>query len=107
MRILYLHQHFSTPAGSTATRAFQHAAALAAAGHAVTLACGRYKGAVSGLDGPWRLGRRQGRVAGFEVVEYDIRCGNAQTLGARSLAFLRFAFAAARLALTRPWDLVI
>ncbi|MBU8537205.1 glycosyltransferase family 4 protein [Roseomonas tokyonensis] len=111
MRILYLHQHFSTPAGSTATRAFHHAGALAAAGHRVTLACGRYDGAVTGLSGPFRQGRRQGRVGNFEVVEYDIRCGNSQKLMARTGAFLRFAAATTRLALagvpTGPWDLIL
>jgi hypothetical protein len=35
MHILYLHQHFSTPAGSTATRSFAFARALAARGHRV------------------------------------------------------------------------
>ena len=107
LRILYLHQHFSTPAGSTATRAFLHAGALARAGHAVTLACGRYEGAESGLAGPFRRGRRQGEVAGFEVVQFDIPCGNAQPLAARSRAFLRFALAASGLALRRHWDLVL
>ncbi|WP_439597537.1 glycosyltransferase family 4 protein [Falsiroseomonas sp.] len=111
LRILYLHQHFSTPAGSTATRAFHHAGALAAAGHRVTLACGRYDGAVTGLNGPFRQGRRKGHVAGFAVVEHDIRSGNDQRLLARTGAFLRFAAATARLALAGspegPWDLIL
>ena len=54
-RILYLHQHFSTPEGATATRAFAQARALAAAGHRVTLACGGYAGARTGLDGYFEL----------------------------------------------------
>lgn len=106
LRILYLHQHFSTPAGSTATRAYHHAAALAAAGHSVTLACGRYDGAVTGIEAPFQSGRRSGRVAGFAVVEFDLPCGNARSLGARASAFLRFAAAATRLALGQRWDLV-
>ena len=53
------------------------AQALAARGHAVTLACGQYAGAVTGLDGPFRRGRREGVVAGFRVVEWAIPCGNA------------------------------
>lgn len=107
LRILYLHQHFSTPNGTTATRAWHHASALAAAGHSVTLACGRYDGAITGLDGPFRRGRRQGRVGGFEVVEFDIRCGNSQALVARTGAFLGFAVAASRMVLAGRWDLVI
>jgi glycosyltransferase involved in cell wall biosynthesis len=107
LRILYLHQHFSRPEGSTATRSFHAASALAAAGHAVTLACGRHQGAVSGLQGPFRDGLRRGVTEGFGLAEFDIHYRNAQGLAVRSLAFLRFAARATRLALAEPWDLVI
>jgi glycosyltransferase involved in cell wall biosynthesis len=107
MHILYLHQHFSTPYGSTATRSFAFARALAARGHRVTLASGRYQGAETGLSGPFRKGRREGRVAAFQVVEWDIPYANAMGIAARSIAFLRYAAAAARLALREKPDLVI
>lgn len=106
-RLLYLHQHFSTPAGGTATRSHAQARALVRAGHAVTLATGRFEGAVTGLDTPFRRGRREGLVDGFRVVEFDIRYGNAMGLAARSLAFLRYAARATRLAVSEPWDGVI
>jgi glycosyltransferase involved in cell wall biosynthesis len=107
MHILYLHQHFSTPAGSTATRSFAFARALAARGHHVTLATGRCQGAETGLSGPFRRGRREGRVAGFQVVEWDIPYANAMGIAARSAAFLRYAAAATRLALREKPDLII
>ena len=107
MKLLYLHQHFSTPAGSTATRSFAMARALAQRGHAVTLACGQYSGAVTGLTGAFQHGRREGQVAGFRVVEFAIPCGNAQSMPARMLAFLRFAARAALLARGERFDLVI
>jgi glycosyltransferase involved in cell wall biosynthesis len=107
MRILYLHQHHSGPGGSTATRSDGLSRALAARGHAVTLACGRYEGAVSGLDGPFRRGRREGRVGAVHVVEFDIACGNTMGLRARAGAFLRFAARATRLALRGEFDLVV
>jgi glycosyltransferase involved in cell wall biosynthesis len=107
MHILYLHQHFSTPEGSTATRSFAFARALAAAGHRVTLVTGRYQGAQTGLSGAFRHGRRQGRVAGFEVVECDIPYANAMGFAARTTAFLRYAVAAGRLALRLKPDLVV
>jgi glycosyltransferase involved in cell wall biosynthesis len=107
MHILYLHQHFSTPAGSTATRSFAFARALVARGHRVTLATGRYQGAESGLAGPFRKGRREGRVAGFQVVEWDIAYANAMGIAARGAAFLRYAAAAARFALRERPDLII
>ena len=106
-RILYLHQHFSTPQGAAGTRSHAMARALAQRGHAVTLASGQWQGAVTGLEGAFRGGARRGRVAGFEVVEFAIPCGNAQGLPARSAAFLRYAARAARLAARPGWDLVI
>lgn len=106
-RILYLHQHFSTPAGATATRSHAFARALGQAGHAVTLACGQWQGAVTGLAGPFRRGSRSGRVGVFEVVEWDIPCGNAMGEAARIAAFLRYAARATRMALRAGWDLVI
>jgi glycosyltransferase involved in cell wall biosynthesis len=107
VRILYLHQHHSGPAGSTATRSDGLARALAARGHAVTLACGRYDGAVSGLDGPFRRDCREGTHGGVRVVEFDIPCGNAMPLRARAGAFLRFAARATPLALRAEFDLVV
>ncbi|WP_308219873.1 glycosyltransferase family 4 protein [Roseomonas populi] len=107
LNLLYLHQHYSGPGGATATRAHAMARALAARGHAVTLACGRYEGAETGLSGPFRRGVREGRVAGFRVVEFDIPCGNAQGLGARTGAFLRYAHRAARLAMRERFDLAL
>ncbi len=107
MRILYLHQHFSTPAGSTATRSYAFARALAQRGHDVTLLCGRYQGAETGVQGAFARGQRAGRVAGFQVVECDIRCGNDMTLPARARAFLRYASAASRYAWRHRPDLII
>lgn len=107
IRLLYLHQHFSHPEGSTATRSYLHARALAAAGHHVTLACGRYAGAVTGLHGPFRHGRRKGVVDGVRLIEFDIPCANAQPLRARTVAFLRYAAAVAPLALSGRHDLII
>lgn len=107
MRVLYLHQHFSTPAGATATRSFAMARALAARGHEVTLACGQYAGAVTGLTGRFHGGRRDGPVGGFRVVEYAIPCGNAQGPVGRAAAFLGYAARATGLALAGAWDVVI
>lgn len=107
LRVLYLHQHFSTPAGATGTRSFALARALAARGHAVSVACGGYDGACTGLDGRFRRGRREGRVGGFRVVEFAIPCGNAQGFAARGGAFLRYAARASALALSAPWDVVV
>ncbi|WP_207539741.1 glycosyltransferase family 4 protein [Sabulicella rubraurantiaca] len=105
-RILYLHQHFSTPEGGTATRSYAQARALARAGHEVTVATGRFAGAETGLSGPFRFGRREGMVDGFRVVEWDIPYEGGMGLGARGLAFARYALRALPPALSGH-DLVI
>jgi glycosyltransferase involved in cell wall biosynthesis len=107
LRILYLHQHFSRPEGSTGTRSFLHAAALAAAGHEVTVACGSYRGADTGLRGRFHGGERVGAMEGFLVREFDIPYANAFDMRARMRAFFRFTQAATRLALREPWDLIL
>jgi len=107
MHILYLHQHFSTPNGSTATRSFAFARALVARGHRVTLATGRYQGAETELAGAFRKGRREGRVAGFQVVEFDIPYANAMGVAARGAAFLRYAMVATRLVFRVKPDVII
>jgi glycosyltransferase involved in cell wall biosynthesis len=83
------------------------ARAMAARGHEVTLACGRYEGAETGLSGPFRAGRREGRTAGFRVVEFDIPYANGQGLVARTGAFLRYARRALGLALDGGFDLLL
>jgi glycosyltransferase involved in cell wall biosynthesis len=107
MRILYLHQPYSAPSGAVSTRAHAMARALAEAGHEVTLACASYAGAETGLSGPFRFGRREGRVpGGFRVVEVAAPGGNARPLPARALSFAGFAAAAGWLALGR-WDGIV
>lgn len=82
------------------------ARSLAQRGHEVTLACGRYEGAETGLAGPFLHGRREGMVAGFRVVEFAVPYRNAMGLGRRLLAFLHYAARATALA-RGQWDVVI
>jgi glycosyltransferase involved in cell wall biosynthesis len=107
LRVLYLHQHHSTPAGATATRSHAMARDLAARGHRVTVACGQYAGAVSGLEGPFRWGVREGRVNAWRVREYAIAAGNAQGAGRRLGAWLGYAARASALVLSGGWDVVV
>lgn len=106
MRVLYVHQHFSTRDGATATRSYEMAKALLAAGHEVTLVCGSYAQGDTGLTGPFVHGRRRGRVEGIAVVELALPYGNHLGLWRRSAVFARFALAAIGLALTEPCDVI-
>lgn len=106
MKVLYFHQHFSTPKGSTGTRSYEMARRLLARGHRVTMVCGRYKGGETGLHAPFVVGARRGIVDGFEVVELDLDYSNHQGLLKRTWQFLSFAFRSVRIAFTEDYDLL-
>lgn len=106
MKILYFHQHFSTPAGSTGTRSYEMARALVEAGHDVTMICGSYNGGISGLNGSFKQGKRVGLVDGIQVVELELVYSNYQSLAKRSWVFLKFALRSIGIALHEPCDLI-
>lgn len=106
MRVLYFHQHFATPQGSSGTRSYEFARALSARGHQVTMVCGSH--ALAGLDLPWdaRAGWSRGDVDGIDVISLPLAYSNRDSLLRRGWTFLRFAATSVRLALTEPADLV-
>jgi glycosyltransferase involved in cell wall biosynthesis len=106
VRLLYIHQHFSTPDGTVGNRSYAFARAAIARGHRVTMLCGGYVGASTGLDGPFSRGVREGMVDGIRVVEFAAPAGNAQRLATRAWHFARFASAAALRAPREEADLV-
>lgn len=106
MKILYFHQHFSTPRGATGIRSYEMAKALIARGHECVMICGSYIGGESGLDGSFIRGRRDGVVDGIKVVEFDLAYSNDDGFIKRSLLFLVFAFRSIVLAMTERYDLV-
>jgi len=112
MRVLYFHQHFTTPRGASGTRSYEFARALAARGHEVVMVCGATSGTVTGLPPPadgadGAEGKiRRGFVDGFEVVALPAPYSNRDSLPRRALGFAKFALRAAALALREPCDLV-
>jgi glycosyltransferase involved in cell wall biosynthesis len=107
MRILYYHQHFSTPEGATGTRSYEMAQQLILHGHAVTMVCGTYQGGYTGLTGTFSNGKRQGIVKGIDVIELLLPYSNYDSFFKRSLTFLRFAIKSIWIALTMQYDLVL
>jgi glycosyltransferase involved in cell wall biosynthesis len=106
MKVLYFHQHFSTPEGATGTRSYQMAKALVARGHEVMMVCGSYQGSVTGLADSFVAGKRQGSVDGIHVVEFQIPYSNADGFLKRTKLFLTFALRSVKLALTEKYDLL-
>ena len=106
MNVLYFHQHFSTPAGSTGTRSYEMAQRLLARGHQVTMVCGSGQMAKSGLQGDPENGIRRGMVDGIQVIELCLPYSNYDSLLQRSLTFVRFALRSVALALKLDYDLI-
>lgn len=106
MHVLYFHQHFSTPQGSSGTRSYEMAQALLRAGHSVTMVCGSYAQGNTGLKVPFVKGRRRGTVDGIDVIEFDLDYGNHMGFGQRIKVFSKFALGSVSVALREPADVV-
>jgi len=106
MKILYFHQHFSTPQGATGIRSYEMAKKLIKKGHDVTVVCGSYSGGNTGLANDFINGQRRGNVDGIDVIEFSLDYSNSQTFFQRTMAFAKFAYRSIKLSLTLDYDLV-
>lgn len=106
MRVLYFHQHFSTPEGAAGTRSYEMAQALVDSGHSVTMVCGNYAQGKTGLNMPFTRGRRRGVVDGIDVIEFDLKYGNHMGFFQRLWVFLRYATGAIGVSLWERADVV-
>lgn len=106
MRVLYFHQHFTTPDGSGGTRSYEFARALIARGHSVTMVCG--KNDRDGLALPFDSKRNwsRGTVDGIDVIAMPLPYSNRDSLSKRALLFLKFAFRSTWLALREDFDVL-
>ena len=106
MKILYFHQHFSTPKGSTGNRSYAMARALIAQGHEVTMVCGLYGGGATGLSGKPVKGKLTGTVDGIKIIAFDLPYSNKDGFIKRAMTFLKFATKSIGIAMTHKYDLV-
>ncbi len=98
MRIVYLHQYFVTPEMPGGTRSYEMARRLVEAGHQVDLLTTDRGASESG----WRVNEH----AGIRVHWAGIPYSNHMSYGKRVGAFCRFAWHAARRAITLDADVV-
>lgn len=107
MRVVYFHQHFSTPSGAAGTRSYEMARRLVSHGHEVLMVCGSYGQGKTGLDGPFRDGRREGNVDGIHVVEFELSYSNQDGFLKRTMTFLRYSLSAIGVALRERYDVSV
>lgn len=106
MRVLYVHQHFTTPEGASGTRSFEFARRLIARGHQVTILCGSNAMASTGIGSPFVGGRREGAYDGIQIIEIEVPYSNYDGVVTRAAKFVRFAVTSVGTALTRDFDLI-
>lgn len=106
MKVIYFHQHFSTPKGSAGIRSYEMARRLLARGHQVTMVCGSYGGGETGLSQPFDGGRRRGTVDGIDIIEFDLAYSNTDGFVKRGLTFVKFALRSIGLAFTEQYDML-
>lgn len=106
MKILYFHQYFSTPKGSSGLRSYAMAQALIRDGHSVTMVCGSSKNGSTGLTIPFTNGVRRGVVEGINVIEFNISASNSMLFHQRAQSFLKFALKSIKVALKEDYDII-
>ncbi len=106
MKILYFHQHFSTPKGSAGIRSYAMAQSLIRNGHQVTMVCGSFGAGQTGLTQSFNKGMRRGVVDGIDIIEFELPYSNSLSFLKRILIFLSFAFKSIKVALTEQYDVV-
>ncbi|MHC4184107.1 MAG: glycosyltransferase family 4 protein, partial [Planctomycetota bacterium] len=87
MHILYIHQHFAIPKGSTGTRSYEFARRWVASGHKVTIITGHYD--IGGLEESRGLFNRK-IIDGINVRIVGIKYSNKQSFLRRIISFIMF-----------------
>ncbi len=106
MKILYIHQYFSTPDGATGLRSFYAAQEFLKRGHHIDVLCTGYDSSNTGLTGPFEKGFRTGTVDGLHVIEAEVKLSNKLNLFQRALRFLKFSAFSCRVALSGKYDMI-
>ena len=103
MKILIYHQYFISRDGAGGTRTYENGKALIEAGHSVTVVCGSGH---SGLVSDYKNGVRSGSVDGIQVIQFDTKYSNYQSMPRRALSFLSFILRSSHLIFTLDYDLI-
>ncbi len=106
MRILYFHQHFTTPVGAGGTRSYEFARALVERGHQVTMVCGQGKHNGLTLEPDSRRGWLRGTVDGIDVIALPLAYSNSYSIARRAWIFLHFAWRSVWIALRQEYDVL-
>jgi len=106
VRILYFHQHFTTPKGSGGTRSYEFAQALIKRGHQVTMVCGQMDRDSLNLPFDEKRGWSRGLIDGIDVIALPLSYSNHDGIGRRLITFFKYAVKSIKIALDFEYDVV-
>ncbi len=104
MKVLYFHQHFTTPSIGGGTRSYEFAKRLLERGHQVTIVCG--ESAKLNLPASEIKNIRRGIVDGIDVIQIALPYSNNDSIAKRAMIFLKFGFLGVKVALKEEYDLL-
>jgi len=104
MKVLYFHQHFTTPAIGGATRSYEFAKRLIEKGHTVSIVCGEY--AKLNLAGTDVKGIYRGDVDGIDVIQIALPYSNNDSIPTRAWIFIKFGILGIKVAIKEEYDIL-
>jgi glycosyltransferase involved in cell wall biosynthesis len=104
MRVLYFHQHFTTPSIGGGTRSYEFARRLVQRGHSVCLVCGEVVKLNLPKSSPKVISR--GNVDGIDVIQIGLSYSNKDGIPKRTWTFLKFAYYGIIIALKENYDIL-
>lgn len=104
MKVLYFHQHFTTPSIGGGTRSYEFAKKLLERGHQVTIVCGET--AQLNLPPSNIANVNRGVIDGIEVIQIALPYSNSDSIAKRAWIFLKFGFLGVKVALKEDYDIL-
>ena len=106
MKILYLHQYFSTNAGFNGTRSLIFAKKLVERGHQVHMVCINDERSESGLKNKFVNGKRVGYFEAIKITEFNIKYSNHKSFLERISVFVLFTIRSTILSIKDDSDII-
>lgn len=104
MKVLYIHQHFSTPKNGGGIRSYEMAKSLMEHGHSVTMICGG--GANLKLDKTDDPYVTRGQVDGINIIQIMAPYSNSDGLLKRTKSFCQYALKSIKFVRKEDFDLI-
>lgn len=104
MKVLYFHQHFTTPEIGGGTRSYEFARKLKERGHQVTMVCGDRVKLTHSLNSSRYTNR--GNIDGVDIIQIRVSYSNNDGLLKRTYSFLKYAIIGLIIAHKENYDLL-